>query len=156
MTELTGTDLEGYELLAGLPVEDLNAMAACGERKEVPSGDFLFRQGERASGFFLVEEGRVVVLMESPGGEAANVLGVRRREAFGWSGIVEPRVYTGAAQAVDRTLVIRFDTDALLRVFEARPILGYRVMSRLASLVAMRLREHWIEICSRTRAWKTK
>lgn len=156
MPALTGTDLVGYELLAGLPIEDLNAMAACGERMEAHSGDFLFRQGERAAGFFLVEEGRIVVLMESPGGEAANVLGVRRREAFGWSGIVEPRVYTGSAQAVDRSLVIRFDSDALLRVFEARPTLGYRVMSRLASLVALRLREHWIEICSRTRSWKAK
>lgn len=156
MPALTGTDLEGYDLLAGLPIEDLNAMAACAERREVLSGEFLFRQGERASGFFLVEEGRVVVLMESPGGEVANVLGVRRREAFGWSGIVEPRVYTGSAQVVDRILVIRFDADALLAVFESRPLLGYRVMSKLASLVATRLREHWIEICNRTKTWKAK
>ncbi len=154
MDTLTGTDLEGYELLAGLPMEDLEAMAACAQRVEVRGGEPLFRQGERAVHFFLVEEGRVVVQMESPGGEAANVLAVRRREPFGWSGVVEPRFYTGSGQAVDRSLVIRFDADRLLDVFEKRPVLGYRFMSRLASLVATRLREHWVEICSRTRSWK--
>lgn len=154
MGELTGTDLEGYELLAGFAIEDLDSMAACAERVEVHSGEPIFRQGERAIHFFLVEEGRVVIQMESPGGEAANVLAVRRREPFGWSGVVEPRFYTGSAQAVDRSLVIRFDTGRLLDVFEKRPLLGYRFMSRLASLVATRLREHWLEICSRTRSWK--
>ncbi len=154
MGTLTGTDLEGYELLAGLPMEDLEAMAGCAERVEVRSGEALFQQGERARHFFLVEEGRVVVQMDSPGGEAANVLAVRRREPFGWSGVVEPRFYTGSAQAVDRSLVIRFDADRLLDVFDKRSQLGYRFMSRLASLVATRLKEHWVEICSRTRTWR--
>lgn len=154
MGALTGTDLEGYDLLAGLPMEDLDAMAACAERIEVKSGEAIFQQGEAAKHFFLVEEGRVVVQVDSPGGEAANVLAVRRRDVFGWSGVVEPREFRGSGRAVDRSLIIRFDADRLLDVFEKRPMLGYRFMSRLASIVAARLREHWVEICNRTRTWK--
>lgn len=155
MKALTGTDLEGYDLLAGLPAEDLAAMAACGTRIEVPAGETLFRQGDKADFFCLLEEGKVVVVLESPGGETANVLSVKRREPFGWSSVIEPRTYTGGAQAIDRSLVLRFDASALLSVFEKRPMLGYRVMSRLAAIIAHRLREHWIDLCARTNTKRT-
>ncbi len=150
MTPLTGTDLEGYELLTGLPMEDLNAMAACGKRIEVATGETIFRQGDVANLFCLLEEGKVTVMLESPGGETANVLAVRRREPFGWSSVIEPRTYTGGAQAIDRSQVLRFDATALLAVFEKRPMLGYRIMSRLAAIIARRLKEHWVDLCART------
>lgn len=155
MAGLTGTDLEGYELLEGMRTEDLAAMAACGKRVEVAAGETLFRQGEAANAFCLLEAGRVVVMLESPGGETANVLAVGRREPFGWSSVIAPRVYTGGAQALDRSQILWFDATALLKVFEQRTDLGYRFMARLAAIIAKRLKEHWVDLCARTNTRRT-
>src|SRR5262245_23672974 len=74
-----------YPLLRGLEPQHLGRLAESAMRMHYEAGEFIFREGDPANRFYLIEQGRVS-LESHPGEEAAvavQVLG--SGDALGWS-----------------------------------------------------------------------
>src|SRR4051794_4765516 len=68
-------------MLAGVPPEMLDRLAAGVRLLSVPAGSWLLREGERAESAFVVSSGRLEVVSEAPPSSVLAVL--RRGDVFG-------------------------------------------------------------------------
>ena len=77
MTGRRGGDLQDTRLLAGLPAQELDAVARSGVVHTAPANSVIIRRGESSSSLYVILSGRVKVYINDPlGGE--KVLGERR------------------------------------------------------------------------------
>ncbi len=136
--------LREAELFAGLAEEQSRAVLSLARRRAAPSGDVLFRLGETADAVYVLRRGRVELTFP------LLVLGETRETRFqaldpgrtlAWSALVPPHRLTMTGRAMTDVELLAFDREALLRLFEAEPRIGYAVMSRLSGVVATRLHE---------------
>ncbi len=74
------TRLRALPLAASLPEEELGGLAASGEVRRLPRGRHLIREGDPATGFFLLLEGEVEVIHR--GGGPASTLAVQHPGDF--------------------------------------------------------------------------
>jgi CRP-like cAMP-binding protein len=64
---------------------------------------------------------------------------VTKTEAFGWSALVEPHVYTSSARCLSNCQALAIRGDRLRGVMDDDPGLGYGLMKQLAELISIRL-----------------
>jgi CRP-like cAMP-binding protein len=89
--------------------------AARRDELEVPRGAVIFRQGEPGDSMFLVQRGRVRILLES-GGHQADVAVLERGAFFGELSLLSEAPRTATAEALEDTalLVIRREVFAMM------------------------------------------
>lgn len=97
----------------------------------------LFKEGDPANFFYVLEEGRVrlsigegghiVYIISDPGG------------AFGWSSLVERDTYTALAECLARSKLIKIEKEKLNKLFEKYQGDGLIFFKRLAGFIGQRL-----------------
>ena len=76
-------ELKGISLFQALDDNDLQALVAGAKRKSLVSGQFVFKEGERADGLYIVMSGRVKIYLNEQGGEQVVLDTKRAGEYFG-------------------------------------------------------------------------
>jgi CRP-like cAMP-binding protein len=112
-----------------------------------PKGTVIFKRGDLADSLYILEEGRVDLL----------IYGIKRFSfplqhpgyVFGWSALVEPNRYTATAECIDECKVIKLDGTRLMHLFEKHPVEGLTIMKRLAGVVGMRLDKVYKQLTSK-------
>ncbi len=130
------------DLLTGLAAEDAAAVMALGTRVRLAPGEALFHLGDAADSLFVVERGRIALMLPMMvRGREEDVLIEERLpgEALGWSGLVPPHRFTLKAYAPLDTEVVALPREALLAHFAAHPAVGYAVTRNVAAVVGQRL-----------------
>ncbi|MCS7260656.1 MAG: cyclic nucleotide-binding domain-containing protein [Anaerolineae bacterium] len=133
--------LARWPFFAGLDARVLDALAALANLQHFSEGATIFRQGTPATHLYLLLEGWVDLTID------ADVRSVRREllmtltqgEVFGWSAVVEPYVYTAAAQCATPVVVLAFSGADLLALFATDARLCYTLMNRICRVIARRL-----------------
>jgi CRP-like cAMP-binding protein len=116
--QLTAADLRNIGLFGALPEKVLDHLAAQLEVFEVPSGTYLFREGEAASCMYVVLRGDMEVLKRSKNGQDTRVAVLGPGDWFGEMGIidVQPRSATVLSASPARLVkVTATDIDRLYR-----------------------------------------
>ncbi len=126
-----------HPFAAGLSPDMLSFLAGCSKNERFATGEYLFREGERASKLFLIRHGRVTFESHAPGRGTVILETLEDGDALGWSALFEPYVIDG--RAVHPTSAFSVDGECLLRKMEADPAFGYRVARRLLELTHVRL-----------------
>lgn len=130
--------------------DELARLAALVTDQQLGDGELVFKQGDRASELMLVAAGEIhlevplAILGES---RSLRFDTKKRGEVVGWSALVPPYRYTLSARASGAATVATLPASDLAVLFDADPLLGFRVMRRLAALVAQRLelsRSMWV------------
>lgn len=131
-----------WELFRGLEPGVRDAILDLGSRQAVAAGEVLFRLGDEAARFFLVEKGRVdLTLPLKVDGKSEDVL-VEDRVAgqlLGWSGLVPPHRFTLQARAPEDAELLSFPRQDVLDFLAGRPEAGAVVFSNLVRIVGQRL-----------------
>jgi toluene monooxygenase system ferredoxin subunit len=129
--------LDVGELFHGLDGPILEKLAALARREVHDPGDVLYRPGDPAQDFFVLDAGRVEFIVgrderTSPGGFM-----LKKGEVFGWAALLEgqPR-RIASARCLERSELLRINGESALRVLEGEPAAGFAVMRRLAALIA--------------------
>jgi len=136
--------LRNCELLRNLEPKHLEKIAPLCRGSAYREGTTVFKERDQAKEFYLLTDGRVVLEMDvrpvpdRPAIPTA-VEVVEKGDAFGWSALVEPYVYTMSARCLTNCQVLALRGDVLRRVMDDDANLGYELMKRLAKLVALRL-----------------
>ena len=134
--------LSRFDLFKGLPVSLLEDIAAISEEVSVKQGEFVFREGEKADKLHFLLHGSIalrVKLTSRP--ESITVSFVSSPyQSFGWSGIVAPYHYTSSAECDEDSNLVIIPADPFMKLLEQNPEAGFKVMQRIAEIIADRLR----------------
>lgn len=153
----------------------LRAIQSCCKEKEFRKGDRLFGQGETADHVWVLLQGEITLRFEVPeqilhdsyslmmgeDDQAAadpkdrtsekNIISViTKGMSFGWSSFVAPYKYSLSAYCeTDVCEVIRAEREALIKVFEKDPQIGYVITAHLVKVVGKRFYQLQAEVMKR-------
>ena len=127
------TALDVGELFNGLAAATLEKLVALARKETHAAGAVLYRPGDVADDFFVLDSGRVEFQI---GRDPAGFM-LKKGEVFGWAALLEGTpARIASARCVEDSSVLRINGRAALRVLEADPAAGFTVMRRLAALIA--------------------
>lgn len=133
------TRVELHPFLVGLRPHHIKLLSDCAMAKEFETDDYLFRQGEFANRFYLIEEGEVVLESLDAEGEPVVVERVGAGKLVGWSWLFPPYVWHFDARATKPTKAIFFYGTILREYCEREPSLGYELFKRMSVIMIERL-----------------
>lgn len=131
--------LAEHPFFKGLDPRYIKSIAECASEASFKAGDFIFREGDAATHFWLIRQGKVSLEIFAPGRGPIMIETLSGGDVMGWSWIVEPyrKQYDGRALELTRTLA--FDTRCIRGRCEAEPKLGYELFKRFAQIFGERL-----------------
>jgi CRP-like cAMP-binding protein len=143
--------LRRYPFFALLNDDQLKAIALVAEEKTYPKQTLLLKENTPATKLILLLEGDVD-LIYSGGGEGAisNALvgSIAPGEMLGVSSIIEPYIYISSARATVPSRVVEIDGVAVRALMQVDKMLGYGLMSNVASAVLERLKYTQVELAA--------
>ena len=128
-----------HPFVRGLEPDDVAALQRAARAVEFKSGEVIFPLGGEADSFYLIRTGVVALQLPDRSGVAQTIQSLAEGSAIGWSWLFEPRRWQFTAVATTPVRAIVFDGAALREGFTVNPATGYRVLLRLAEVIAERL-----------------
>ena len=102
-------------------------------------GDVLFREGEPANRFFIIDSGLISLRIGIPDRGMVQLQTIRAGEVLGWSWLFPPYCWHFDAITLQATEALAFDGACLRGKCDANHELGYQLMNRFASIITDRL-----------------
>jgi CRP-like cAMP-binding protein len=106
--------------------------------RQLQPGQIIFREGEPANCFYLIESGEIVVELKS-GNRAVHIDTLGAGDVLGWSWLFPPFAWHFQARVVQPTHAICCDGAHLLVVSQEDHEFGYELMTRISRVVIQRL-----------------
>lgn len=154
MTSLE-TDIAAHPLLQGMTPSQLKILTDSAMRAEFNPGDVIFREGDPANRFYLIEEGRVILESRKPDRAPVEIQTIGAGDVLGWSWLFPPYYWQFEARAVEPTRAIFFYGTRLREHCDRDHDLGYELMKRMSGVMLKRLqatRQQLLDLESRASA----
>ena len=129
-------------LFRGLSSEQCQAFVSLAREQRAAKGDYLFHLGETAGTLFIIRSGVVQLTMPlaMKGGDREVVVQeAHAGETVAWSALIEPHRLVMSARAGTDVELLGFSGRELLAALDAKPVVGMRIMTNLAQVIARRL-----------------
>lgn len=133
------TLLENHPFVKGMKPEHLRILLDSAMKARFDKGELIFREGDVANRFYLLEDGKVI--LEAGGGEGQpmpiQVIGAG--DVLGWSWLFEPFYWHFDARAVEATQCVFLYGTRLREECESNHDFGYELMKRVCRVLIQRL-----------------
>jgi CRP-like cAMP-binding protein len=140
MSEGAVAPLSMFDLLEGIPEEELAALGRTMRRREFPAGQVIWRQGDDAGELVFVVEGRVSISLQLPGGAAVEVSRVGPGEVMGELGVIDGGHRPVTATAIEPTSVLMLARADFTALVSRRDPTAFAIKRRIARIGCARLR----------------
>jgi CRP-like cAMP-binding protein len=127
--------LSAHPFLQGLDQPVLALIVGCASNVRFDAGQYLFREGEEASEFYIIREGLVSLEIHLPERGSVTLQTVAAGGIVGWSWVFPPYRWHSDARAVEPTRAIALDGACLRMKCEETPSVGYELMKRFARVL---------------------
>jgi CRP-like cAMP-binding protein len=117
----------------------LETIAGCGKLVMYQPGDFLMREGDPATTFFVVRSGDVRIESYIPSAGPTSIATVTEGGVVGYSWLFSPYRCSFDAHAVTQVRAVALDGVCLRGKAEADHELGYQLLKRFAEIMVQRL-----------------
>lgn len=124
--------LRSCKLFAGLPLADLQNLADISAVKSLEKDEYLFREGERALGFYVVQKGAINVHRVSAAGKEQVIHVFRNGESFAEAALVTATGYPADARALEPSQVLLVNKDGFIGLLKRQPELGLRMLASMS------------------------
>jgi len=128
-----------HPFLKGMGPEHLKILIDSAMRAEFKAGEIIFREGDPANRFYLIEEGRVELESRKQDRPPVHIQTIGAGDVLGWSWIFPPYYWNFEAQAVDPTKAIFFYGTRLREKCDEDRGFGYELMKRMSAVMLQRL-----------------
>jgi CRP/FNR family transcriptional regulator, cyclic AMP receptor protein len=137
--EAMATRVTLHPFLAGMSRKHLALLTDCAMPVQFKKGRMIFREGEIANRFYLIETGKVI--LESSGGLGDPVVidTIGAGDLLGWSWMFPPHTWHFTARAVAQTSAIFFYGTILRQYCEKDHSLGYELLKRMTGVMNRRM-----------------
>ena len=125
------------DLFGGMNRNFVKEIMDVAEKESHQKGHFLFKEGDPATYFYILIQGRIKLTI----GEIGQMVHIvdHAGEAFGWSSLIDRDVYSASAECAQDTILQKFDRRTLQKVLEHDPANGLIFFKRLAETIGYRL-----------------
>ena len=131
-TALVNT-LRSCQLFTGLPLPDLQSIADVSVPKNLEKDEYLFREGDPARGFYVVQRGAVNVHRVSAAGKEQIIHIFRTGDSFAEVALATPTGYPADARAIEPTQVLLVQKEGILALLKRQPELALRMLGSMSS-----------------------
>ncbi len=127
--------------------QSIEKIASFSKEVKVEAGEFIFRSGEEAGKFYLIQQGEVIIEIAPTRHSDVSIQSIREGEVLGWSWLIPPFKWQFDAKAVELTKAIAIDAQSLRAFCKQNHAAGYQILTRMIQIVAQRLQ------AARTQFW---
>ena len=127
-----------HPFLYGMSEHHIRLLADCAMRSHFEAEDVIFREGEGANRFYLIERGKVA-LESSTLGEPVTIEEIGDGDLLGWSWLFPPYAWHFTARAVVHTTAIFFYGTVLREYSDKDHSLGFELFKRMSAVMLRRL-----------------
>jgi CRP-like cAMP-binding protein len=131
--------IAAHPFAQGLSEEHVRLLADCAMQTHFDKDQVIFRQGETANRFYLIESGEVVLESVETPERSAMVEVIGAGDLLGWSWLFPPYVWQFTARAGAPTSAIFLYATVLREYLEKDPALGYELFKRMSEVMTRRL-----------------
>jgi len=124
--------LRGCQLFTGLPLTDLENIADVTAVKALDKGEYLFHEGDRAPGFYVVQRGAVNVHRVNAIGKEQIIHIFRTGESFAEVALATATGYPADARALESTQVLLVQKEGILDLLKRQPELALRMLGSMS------------------------
>jgi CRP/FNR family transcriptional regulator, cyclic AMP receptor protein len=128
-----------HPFLAGMNRSQLTLLTDCAMVVHFNPGQLIFREGELANRFYLIETGKAILESSARFGDPVIIDKVGAGDLLGWSWMFPPYVWHFTARAVEPTEAIFFYGTILREYCERDHSLGYELFKRMSVVMIKRL-----------------
>src|SRR6476646_1006204 len=125
--------LRSCQLFTGLPQADLEQIAAVTTLRSLEKDQYLFHEGDPASGFYVVQRGAVNVHRVNAAGKEQIIHVFRAGESFAEVALASETGYPADARALEATQVLLVQKDGILALLRRQPELALRMLGSMSS-----------------------
>lgn len=125
--------LRSCQLFTGLAQPDLENIAATTTVKSLDKGEYLFHEGDRAHGFYVVQRGAINVHRVNAAGKEQIIHVFRNGESFAEVALASERGYPADARAIEPTQVLLVQKEGILALLKRQPELALRMLGSMSS-----------------------
>lgn len=131
--------LAAHPFLKGMSQHHIELLALCAMPTEFDAGQMILRQGEPASGFYLIETGTVI--LEGKGGDGKSVIidTVSAGDPLGWSWLFSPYLWSFDARATEPCTAICLSGILLRQHRDDDLTFGHELHKRMSEVMVRRL-----------------
>jgi CRP/FNR family transcriptional regulator, cyclic AMP receptor protein len=137
--EAMATRVALHPFLAGMNRSQLTLLTDCAMVVHFNPGQVVFREGELANRFYLIETGKVILESSGRFCDPVTIDQVGAGDLLGWSWMFPPYVWHFTARAVEPTEAIFFYGTILREYCERDHSLGYELFKRMSAVMIKRL-----------------
>lgn len=119
------------------PVQE--KLLSLSEQRNIKAGEVIFEEGAPSLYLYLVKRGLVGIESHFPAWGRRMILTVGPGELFSWSALVEPRIETASARALEDTTVLRIKGGTLMDICCEDTNFGFQLYRTLAEVITERL-----------------
>ena len=128
-----------HPFLLGINKHHVRLLADCAIRTHFEAGQSIFREGETANRFYLIEQGEVVLEAGGAGDREIIIETIGNGDLLGWSWLFPPYVWHFSARATKPTTAIFFYGTVLREYCEKDHSLGFELFKRMSEVMTRRL-----------------
>jgi CRP/FNR family transcriptional regulator, cyclic AMP receptor protein len=128
-----------HPFLAGMNRSQSTLLTDCAMVVHFNPGQLIFREGELANRFYLIETGKVILESSARFGDPVIIDKVGAGDLLGWSWMFPPYVWHFTARAIEPTEAIFFYGTILREYCERDHSLGYELFKRMSVVMIKRL-----------------
>jgi len=127
--------LKKSRLCKGLDDSELTKVAGIAKIRKLKKGEILFFEGDEASGFFLLLEGRVKIYKSSADGKEQILHQITPGQIFAEVAIFHGNQFPADCASIDDSLVAFFPKQAFLNLIEKSPQISLKIIGSLAAFL---------------------
>ena len=131
--------IAGHPFLRGLNPGHLRLLAESAMRMRYEGNESIFREGEPANRFYLIEQGRVSLESRRRDEAPTAIQVIGPGDVLGWSWLFPPFYWHFDARALEPTTAIFFYGTRLREQCDQDHDFGFEIMKRMAQVVILRL-----------------
>lgn len=124
--------LRSCQLFLGLPPADLEEIAKLSTVRGVAKGAYLFHEGDRSEGFYVVQKGAINVHRVSAAGKEQVIYIFRTGESLAEASLASDRGYPANARAIQASSVVVIPKIPFLELIREKPELGLRMLGSMS------------------------
>jgi CRP-like cAMP-binding protein len=124
--------LRSCQLFMGLSAADIAAIASFAVQKNLDKGEYLFREGDRSEGFYIVQKGAINVHRVSAAGKEQVIHVFLPIESFAEATLATEGGYPADARATEPTTVLLVPKNDFVDLLRKRPDLALRMLGSMS------------------------
>jgi CRP-like cAMP-binding protein len=134
------------EMLSKIPVfeklepKELRQVASIVHHRQYVKGEFVFYQGDPGLGMYVVEKGKVGIVVVGDDGTQKEVTEMNNGDFFGEIALLDESPRSASVIVKEDTELIGFFRPDLFEIIEKTPKTGLKIVVKLAEMIGERLR----------------